>query len=138
MSADPFAPVRQVQALARVADTASAKILAFLLDNPQDPDSELWRRAMRDLDAAAARLDGEALRLMAQISDKALKALTSATAEAERFTRETAEIKKGLKVFAAILGLAGALLAGAGAASVISAAKAVRDAAKKDEDKKPK
>ena len=129
MSNDPFAPVRQVQALARVADEASTKIFQHLLAQPADPDADLWRKAMRDLDTAAAQLDIEALRLMAGINDDALKALKAATEKAESFMRKTAEIQKGLKLFASVLGLAGALLSGAGVTSVIKAAKAVKDAA---------
>lgn len=129
MSDDPFAPVRQVQALARLADEASTRIFQHLLARPQDPDAEFWRRAMRDLDAAAAQLDTEALRLMSMINADALKALSSATGKAEAFLRQTAEIQKGLKMFASVLGLAGALLSGAGPSAVIKAAKALKDAA---------
>jgi hypothetical protein len=130
MATDPFAPAKRVQAFARVADSASAKILGFLIDNPQAADADLWRRMMRELDSAAARLDADALRIMGLINDEALAAIKDATTKAEAFTQETADIKKGLQVFAGVLGLAGALMSGAGTAAIVKAAKAVRDAAK--------
>ena len=129
MADDPFAPVRQIQALARVADSAAAEIFQQLLAHPQDPDADLWRKVMRELDAAAAQLDSDAIRLMAQVNDDALAALTDATQRAAAFMQQTQDIKQGLKVFASVLALAGALTSGGGAAAVVKAAKGVKDAA---------
>ena len=138
MSDDPFAPVRQIQALARLADESSTQIFQHLLDQPNDPDAALWRRAMRDLDRAAAQLDTEALRLMGEISSDALKSLTDATKKAQAFLEQTEQIQHALKMFASVLGLAGALLSGAGPAAVIKAAKAVKEAAATPSAEEPK
>lgn len=132
---DPFAPAKQVQALARVADAASAEIFGFLIAHPDDPDADLWRRMMRDLDSAAAQLDAQALRIMGAINDEALVALTDATDRAAAFAKKTADIKKALGVFASVLNLAGALVGGGGPKAVLTAAKAVATAAKTPKDK---
>ena len=129
MSDDPFAPVRQIQALSHLADQAAADILDHLVAQPQDPDAALWRKTMRDLDAAAAQLDSEAIKLIAQLNEASLAALKAATAQAQDFIGQTAALQQRLKVFASVLGLAGALLSGAGPAAVVKAAKTVKDAA---------
>jgi hypothetical protein len=129
MTDDPLAAVRQIQALAHVADGAAAAIFQHLLAQPQDGDADRWRKAMRDLDAAAARLDYEAMVLMAQVDEKALAALQEATQQAEDFLQGSQDLQQRLKVFAAVLGLAGALTDEGGAAAVVKAAWALKVAA---------
>jgi hypothetical protein len=129
MTDDSIAAVRQIQALARVADAASTAMFRQLLAQPQLGDADAWRKAMRDLDAAAARLDYEALVLMAQVNDEALAALQDATQQAEDFLQGSQDLQRRLKVCAAVLGLAGALTGEGGAAAVVKAAWALKAAA---------
>jgi hypothetical protein len=129
MTDDALAAVRQIQALALVTDGAAAAILQHLLAQPQSGDADQWRKAMRDLDAAAARLDLEAIVLMAQVNDEALAALQDATQQAENFLQGSQDIQRRLKFFAAVLGLAAALTGQGGAAAVVKAAWALKAAA---------